>query len=226
MQPNTPEPQQPQPSPQPSTPPPAGISKIRHTRPGIGFGSAPASASGASETSVPLNAATTEAPPPGTAGSKIRMFGQERRHEEQWTRTPNTTGSGAIHVKSFHCKLTDACSTWTRDINEWLDAHPQYEVKFVGSMHRHHDGQVEGAGADLPGVGVERTESRNQKSESKRQAAERLQWSLCARTMLAASRTHVLNLRVLLLVGGGLRQRVAAIPPAETAPPSSPSCPA
>lgn len=55
-----------------------------------------------------------------------------RRHEAEWSRTPNTTGSGAIHVRSFHCKLTDdALRYMDQAINEWLDAHPQYEVKFV-----------------------------------------------------------------------------------------------
>ena len=65
---------------------------------------------------------------------KITMFGREKKHEEKWSRTPNTTGSGAIHVKSFSCKLTeDALAYMDQTINEWLDAHPQYEVKFVSS---------------------------------------------------------------------------------------------
>jgi len=53
-------------------------------------------------------------------------------HEENWNRTPNTTGMGAIHVKSFHCKLSeDGLHFVDQQINEWLDNHPQYEVKFV-----------------------------------------------------------------------------------------------
>jgi hypothetical protein len=74
------------------------------------------------------------AKPLPTVASKITAFGKERRHEEDWTRTPNTTGNGAIHVKTFHCKLTeDAVAYMDQCINEWLDAHPQYEVKFVSS---------------------------------------------------------------------------------------------
>lgn len=66
------------------------------------------------------------------SGGKITAFGKERRHEDSWARSPNTTGSGAIHVKTFHCKLTDDALTYLdQGINEWLDAHPQYEVKFV-----------------------------------------------------------------------------------------------
>ena len=65
---------------------------------------------------------------------KITPMGKEMRHEERWSRTPNLTGSGAIHVRSFHSKITeDALTYMDQIINEWLDAHPQYEVKFVSS---------------------------------------------------------------------------------------------
>jgi hypothetical protein len=71
-----------------------------------------------------------EPPPP-----KIQVFEQRmggRKHEEAWARSPNVTGTGAIHVKSFHCKLNDDSLVFLdQQINEWLDAHPQYEVKFV-----------------------------------------------------------------------------------------------
>ncbi|MEM7228080.1 MAG: hypothetical protein AAF432_04615 [Planctomycetota bacterium] len=65
----------------------------------------------------------------------IRSIGEKQnRHEDEWARTPNTTGAGAIHVKTFHSKLTDdALRYMDQCINEWLDAHPQYEVKFVNS---------------------------------------------------------------------------------------------
>lgn len=72
-----------------------------------------------------------------SSGAKIRTFEQKLRslrHEDTWNRTPNSTGTGAIHVKSFHCKLTgDSLEFLDQQINEWLDAHPQYEVKFVTS---------------------------------------------------------------------------------------------
>jgi len=80
--------------------------------------------------------------PESTASSsgiapKIQTFEQKLssiRHEDSWQRTPNSNGTGAIHVKSFHCKLTgDSLEFLDRQINEWLDAHPQYEVKFVTS---------------------------------------------------------------------------------------------
>lgn len=92
-------------------------SKIVHETPGV----APAQGEG-------------QPPPPEQAASKIRMFEQSlgAKHEDSWNRTPNSTGQGAIHVKSFHCKLTgDSLAFLDQQINEWLDAHPQYEVKLV-----------------------------------------------------------------------------------------------
>ncbi len=71
------------------------------------------------------------------AAPKIQAFEQKlgnKKHEETWNRTPNATGTGAIHVKTFHCKMNDdAIAFLDQQVNEWLDAHPQYEVKFVTS---------------------------------------------------------------------------------------------
>ena len=65
---------------------------------------------------------------------KIKAMGRSKYHEDEWTRTPNTTGRGAIHCRSFFTKLTeDAVAYMDQSINEWLDQHPQYEVKFVSS---------------------------------------------------------------------------------------------
>ncbi|HZW10400.1 MAG TPA: hypothetical protein VFF69_10900 [Phycisphaerales bacterium] len=64
-------------------------------------------------------------------GSVQRTIGSTR-HEDNWSRTPNTPGTGAIHVRSFRSKLSDdALGYLDQQINEWLDAHPQYEVKLV-----------------------------------------------------------------------------------------------
>jgi len=93
--------------------------------PSAGFGSpAPASPR------PTLGGLPPEPPPP-----KIQAFAQglgSRKHEDNWKRSPNLTGTGAIHVKSFHGKLgDDSLGYLDQQINEWLDAHPQYEVKFV-----------------------------------------------------------------------------------------------
>ena len=64
--------------------------------------------------------------------NKIRAFGVRTPHEDHWQRTPNITGQGAIHVKTFVTKLRlDAVDHLDTQVNEWLDNHPEYEVKFV-----------------------------------------------------------------------------------------------
>ncbi len=78
--------------------------------------------------------ASNEGKPP-----KIRAFTQklfEGKHEDNWNRTPNAPGTGAIHVRSFHCKFNeDSLAHLDQQINEWLDSHPQYEVKLVTTCH-------------------------------------------------------------------------------------------
>ena len=108
-------------------------SKIRHTHPQIGSGPP---LTPVEDVSVPEASEVQVVESTGeTAGqNKIRAFEKKRRHEDKWSRTPNTTGQGAIHVRTFHCKLTDDALTYLDQcVNEWLDAHPQYEVKFVTS---------------------------------------------------------------------------------------------
>jgi hypothetical protein len=105
-------------------------SRIRHTQQGFGTADAPVPRSADPSGEQPLPVVE----PPVGLNRKITAFGKERRHEDEWSRTPNTTGGGAIHVKTFHSKLTDDALTYMdQNVNEWLDAHPQYEVKFVNS---------------------------------------------------------------------------------------------
>ena len=112
----------------------AGNPKIQHLQRGFARPQekvAPAAPPGLSDDD-PLPVAKSVGPSGGS--NKIRAFGESRRHEDSWQRTPNTTGSGAIHVRTFHSKLTDDALVYMDQmVNEWLDAHPQYEVKFVNS---------------------------------------------------------------------------------------------
>lgn len=63
---------------------------------------------------------------------KITAFGETKKDEATWARTPNITGEGATHVRSFHSKLTDdALGYVDKQINAWLDDNPDIEVKFV-----------------------------------------------------------------------------------------------
>ncbi|MBS0192169.1 MAG: hypothetical protein U0573_06030 [Phycisphaerales bacterium] len=82
---------------------------------------------------------------PGAAASlggpevkpKITAFEQKGgigKTEDSWQRKTNKTGVGATHVKTFHAKLTgESLEFLDKQINDWLDAHPDHEVKFSTS---------------------------------------------------------------------------------------------
>jgi hypothetical protein len=105
---------------------PAQPRRIQHSKPG--YTASPPRPASIEPEPVPV----AESAGPATVPKKITAFGKEQRHEEQWNRTTNVTGTGAIHVKTFHSKITaDALQYLDQQINEWLDSHPEYEVKFV-----------------------------------------------------------------------------------------------
>ena len=63
---------------------------------------------------------------------EIKSFAAAKRLEDKWNRVPHATGQGAVRVHSFVAKLRmDAIENLDRQINEWLDQHPEYEVKFA-----------------------------------------------------------------------------------------------
>lgn len=50
--------------------------------------------------------------------------------ESRWKRPLQKTGQGATHVRTFTAKLTPSSIEYMdRHINEWLDNHPDAEVK-------------------------------------------------------------------------------------------------
>lgn len=91
---------------------------------------------------APPGAATTTAPAP--LKSKIKAFGPEyAKKEHAWKRTPHMDGKGAIRVKTFHGKYSDQGMEHLDDvINEWLDNHPEVEVKFVTSTVNVFEGKI------------------------------------------------------------------------------------
>jgi hypothetical protein len=77
--------------------------------------------------------------------SKIKAFGiagiGSRR--DRFQRTPMKTGNGACRMRSFHGKLSDQGLEYLDNaINEWLDDHPEVEVKFVTSSVGVFEGKI------------------------------------------------------------------------------------
>jgi hypothetical protein len=75
--------------------------------------------------------------------SKIK-FGPDIGHKKHdWKRKPHVTGTGAIRVKSFHAKYSEQGVEHLDDmINEWLDDHPEIEVKFVTQTVHVFEGKI------------------------------------------------------------------------------------
>ena len=62
---------------------------------------------------------------------------------DRFTRKPVTTGRGACRVRSFHGRLSDEGLAFIDEkINEWLDRHPEIEVKFVTSTTGVFEGKI------------------------------------------------------------------------------------
>ena len=93
------------------------------------------------ETGLP-GAGVPQAAPP--LKSKIKAFGHDTaRKEHNWKRVPFKSGTGACRVKTFHGKYSDQGMEHLDDmINEWLDNHPEVEVKFVTSTVNTFEGKI------------------------------------------------------------------------------------
>ena len=71
------------------------------------------------------------------ANRAIRNFERKKTGDEdsKYQRKPHATGTGGIRAKTFVAKLRlDAIEHLDHQINDWLDAHPTYEVKSVTTV--------------------------------------------------------------------------------------------
>jgi len=75
---------------------------------------------------------------------KIKAFGEDggKKHHD-WKRKSAANGQGACRVRSFHGKYSDQGLQYLDDaVNEWLDANPDVEVKFVTSTVGVFEGKI------------------------------------------------------------------------------------
>ena len=80
----------------------------------------------------------------GSTMKKIKAFGEDSgRKQHEWKRKTTVNGQGASRMKSFHGKYSDQGLQYLDDaVNEWLDAHPDVEVKFVTSTVGVFEGKI------------------------------------------------------------------------------------
>ncbi|HEX2973428.1 MAG TPA: hypothetical protein VHP11_13920 [Tepidisphaeraceae bacterium] len=86
----------------------------------------------------------------GKAGSsKIKSISSGGPHmgsTHTFKRQPNVTGQGAVRVRSFHGRLSEEGMAFLDDkVNEWLDAHPEIEVKLVTTTIGQFEGKIRDA---------------------------------------------------------------------------------
>lgn len=82
--------------------------------------------------------------PPAPQPKKIRALGVDaQRAHHDWKRQTLRTGTGACRVRSFHGKYSEQGLEYLDNaINEWLDGHPDIEVKFVTSTVMTFEGKI------------------------------------------------------------------------------------
>ena len=82
----------------------------------------------------------------GPPTSKIKLHGAGDRHAyTRFKRNAHVAGTGVCRVRSFHGRLSDDGLAFMDDkINEWLDNHPEIEVKLVNCVVGPLEGKVTG----------------------------------------------------------------------------------
>jgi hypothetical protein len=85
--------------------------------------------------------------PSGTQGpSKIRAIagvGALTGASHTFKRQPFANGQGAVRVRSFHGRLSEeGLDFLDTKVNEWIDQHPEVEVKFVTTQIGVFEGKI------------------------------------------------------------------------------------
>ncbi len=61
----------------------------------------------------------------------------------EWKRKPSMDGTGATHVRTFHSRLSsEGMEILDQQINQWLEEHPEIEVKLVTTSVGEWQGKV------------------------------------------------------------------------------------
>ena len=103
--------------------------------PAAGGGTATGAAAGGA---VPIGQISTT--------SKIKISaGGDKHTYTRFKRNTHVAGTGACRVRTFHGRLSDDGLAYTDDkINEWLDNHPEVEIKHVNCLVGPLEGKVTG----------------------------------------------------------------------------------
>ena len=103
-------------------------------------------ATGAAGAAAPAAAAAQAQATGLSTPSKIKFYaGGDKHTYTKFKRQTHVAGTGACRVRSFHGRLSDDGLAYTDDkINEWLDNHPEVEIKHVNCLIGPLEGKVTG----------------------------------------------------------------------------------
>lgn len=79
-----------------------------------------------------VDEAGSDEPAKNITATGVASGGSVRR--SNFKREPNMTHTGSVRLRTFHGRLSQqGLEYMDNQVNEWLDAHPEVEVKFVTS---------------------------------------------------------------------------------------------
>ena len=84
---------------------------------------------------------TSTAEPPKSKIHNITAANSIAAHK--YTRTTHQNKTGAVRLRTFHCRLSEQGVDYLDQlVNDWLEAHPEVEVKFTNSTIGLWDGKL------------------------------------------------------------------------------------
>jgi len=94
-------------------------------------------------TTVTPEAAPIKPQPPASKIHGITGAGLGAYKDHAWKRTPHVGHNGAMRMRSFHGRLSEQGLDFLDNaINDFLDVHPEIEIKFVTSTTGMFDGKI------------------------------------------------------------------------------------
>ncbi len=116
---------------------------LRPPAPGIGMPMTPARPAVVEE---PLALVADEKPAPTAEAPKSKIHGISSVNSlaaHDYKRPINMNKNGAVRMRTFHCRLSEQGVEYLdQTINDWLEQHPEIEVKFTTSSVGMWDGKL------------------------------------------------------------------------------------
>lgn len=95
------------------------------------------------DTPAPALAPAEDELPAQPVKTKIQTLAPIHRTDRTFVRALNQGATGATRCRTFHCRLTEAAMAYMNEqVNEWVDSHPEIEIKFATNVIAALDGKA------------------------------------------------------------------------------------